>query len=80
MKLPLTPLPNPLLVYNVDGTRNAAGDMTHCAEIIIQFQGHREKVIAEVTDLGRNQMILGYTWLRHHNPEIDWTSGKVRMM
>src|SRR6266702_4476562 len=69
MKLPLTPLPNPLPVYNIDGTHNAAGDMTHC-----------EKVIAEVTDLGRNQMILGYTWLRHHNPEIDWTSGKVRMM
>ncbi len=79
IRLPLTPLPNPLPVYNVDGTRNAAGDMTHCAEIIIQFQGHHEKVIAEVTDLGRNQMILGYTWLRHHNPEIDWTSGKVQM-
>ena len=79
IRLPLTPLPNPLPVYNVDRTRNAAGDMTHCAEIIIQFPGHREKVIAEVTDLGRNQMILGYMWLRHHNPEIDWTSGKVRM-
>ena len=54
MKLPLTPLPNPLPVYNIDGTRNAAGDMTHCVEIIIQFQEHREKVIAKVTDLGRN--------------------------
>jgi hypothetical protein len=24
-------------------------------------------------------MILGYTWLSHHNPEIDWTTGTVQM-
>jgi hypothetical protein len=79
MKLPLTLLADPIPVYNVDGTRNAAGSITHCAEIIIQFQEHRERVTAEVTDLGKNQMILGYTWLSHHNPEIDWTTGTVQM-
>ena len=77
--LPLTPLSNPVPVYNVDSIRNAARSITHCAEIIIQFQEHREKVTAEVTDLGKNQMILGYTWLSHHNPEIDWTTGMVKM-
>ena len=79
MKLPLTPLSNLVPVYNIDGTRNTAGSMTHCAEIIIQFQGHREKVTAEVTNLEKNQMILGYMWLLHHNPEIDWTTGIVKM-
>ena len=24
-------------------------------------------------------MILGYTWLKHHNPDIDWETGQVRM-
>jgi hypothetical protein len=60
-------------VYNIDRTRNAAGSITHCAEIIIQCQEHRERITAEVTDLGMNQMSLGYMWLSHHNPEIDWT-------
>ena len=78
-KIPLLPLPNPIPVYNVDGTRNSAGDITHCAEIVIDFQGHREKVTAEITDLGRHQMILRYTWLKHHNPDIDWESGQVEM-
>ena len=79
-KIPLLPLPNPILVYNVDGTRNSAGDITHYAEIVIDFQGHREKVIAEITNLGRHQMILlGYTWLKHHNPDIDWETGQVKM-
>ncbi|KNZ73012.1 hypothetical protein J132_01449 [Termitomyces sp. J132] len=24
-------------------------------------------------------MILGFTWLHKHNPEIDWTKGEVKM-
>ena len=63
----------------MDGTRNSAGDITHCADIVIDFQGHQEKVVAEITDLGRHQMILGYTWLKHHNPNIDWETGQVKM-
>ena len=78
-KILLLPLPNPILVYNVDGTHNLAGDITHYAKIVIDFQGHQEKVVAEITDLGRHQMILGYTWLKHHNPDIDWETGQVRM-
>ena len=78
-KIPLLPLPNPILVYNMNGTRNSAGDITHHAKIVIDFQGHREKVIAEITNLGRHQMILGYTWLKHHNLDIDWETGQVKM-
>ena len=63
----------------MDGTRNSAGDITHYAEIVIDFRGHREKLIAEITDLGGHQMIIGYTWLKHHNPDIDWETGQVRM-
>ena len=66
-------------MYNIDGTHNAAGSITHCAEIIIQFQDHWEKVTVEVTNLEKNQMILGYMWLSCHNPEIDWTTGTVKM-
>jgi len=24
-------------------------------------------------------MILGYSWLREHNPEVDWSTGEVKM-
>ena len=68
-----------MLVYNVDRTRNTPRSITHCAKIIIQFQEHHGKVTAEVTDLGKNQMILGYMWLSCHNPEIDWTTETVKM-
>ena len=48
-------------------------------ELIVKFQGHHEKITAEVTDLGKNLFILGFSWLKCHNPDIDWTKGTVKM-
>ena len=39
-KILLLPLLNPIPVYNMDETHNSAGDITHSAEIVIDFQGH----------------------------------------
>ena len=78
-KVPLMPLQNPIPVYNVDGTQNSAGSITHAAELIVKFQGHCEKITAEVMDLGKNSFILGFSWLKCHNPDIDWTKGTVKM-
>ena len=59
--IPLTLLCNPIPMFNVDGTKNSARNITHSANIIIDYQGHCEKVTAEVMDLGKNQVILRYT-------------------
>ena len=37
----------------------------------------REFVITRLS--GRNKMILGYTFLKEVNPEVDWTTGTVRL-
>ena len=31
------------------------------ATILMEYLGHREELIAEVTNLGKNSLILGYT-------------------
>ena len=66
-------------MYNVDGTRNFAGSITHAAEVIAEFQGHHEKIMAEVMDSEKNSFILGFSWLKCHNPDIDWAKGTVKM-
>ena len=66
-------------MYNVDGTWNSAGSIIHTAELIVEFQGHHEKIMVEVMDLGKNSFILGFSWLKCHNPDIDWTKGTVKM-
>ena len=62
-KPPLWPLCHTIPVFNVDGIKNSAGNITHCMDITISYQGHQKKVMAKVTDLSKNQMILGFTWL-----------------
>src|SRR3981189_2064619 len=72
-------LTTPIPVYNVDGTANEAGAITEIADIILRYKGHAERTQLAVTSLGKQSMILGFTWLHEHNPEIDWQMKEVRM-
>ncbi|GLB41215.1 putative retrotransposable element tf2 155 kda protein type 1-like [Lyophyllum shimeji] len=72
-------LSRPIPVKNVDGTVNAAGAITEVVDLVLRYNGHSERVVFAVTDLGEQDMILGYTWLKEHNPEIDWAAGTVSM-
>ena len=44
----------------------------------MEYLGHREELTTEVTNLGKNSLILGYMWLKKHNPMIDWQSGVIK--
>ncbi|GLB41115.1 putative retrotransposable element tf2 155 kda protein type 1-like [Lyophyllum shimeji] len=72
-------LSRPIPVKNVDGTANAAGAITEVVDLVLRYNGHSERVVFAVTDLGEQDMILRYTWLKEHNPEIDWAAGTVSM-
>ncbi len=48
-------------------------------ELIVQYEEHLECSLFAVTILGRQTLILGITWLREHNPEIDWRTSQVAM-
>ena len=76
--LTLEALTNPIRVFNMDGSCNSAGDVTHAINLTVDFLSHREELRAEVTNLGKNSLILGYTWLKKHNPSIDWEKGTVK--
>ena len=67
----------PIHVYNMDGSHNSVGSITHEATLIMIHKGHREKVTFEICDLGKVNLIIGYTWLKKHNPEIDWNTGEI---
>ena len=46
--------------------------------LTLEYLRHCEELIAEVTNLGKNSLILGYMWLKKHNPVIDWQLGTVK--
>jgi len=66
-------------VHNVDGSQNDNGMITEEARMLLRIGDHTESACLAVTNLGRQTVIIGHSWLHHHNPEVDWQSGKVIM-
>src|SRR5271156_1087130 len=75
----LLKLSKPIPVYNVDGTPNEAGFVTEVVDLILRYKNHSERTLFAVSSLGKQKLILGHSWLRKHNPEINWTTGEVKM-
>jgi len=72
-------LEHPIEVYNIDRSINRGGSIMEEVTLILSYQRHKEHAVFEVCDLGKSNLIIGYTWLHKHNPEIDWETGKVGM-
>jgi len=75
----LKKLDRPMYVRNVDGSLNKEGPIEHMVEVNIYYQGHRERTEIDVIGEQKWTVILGMPWLAHHNPEIDWKTGKVKI-
>jgi hypothetical protein len=67
-------------VYNIDGTPNEGGAIREIADVILWYNRHAERTQFTITQLGKQSMILGFTWLCEHNPEINWQTKEVRML
>ena len=66
-------------VYNVDGTLDAAGRIRQTVNLFIRYGEHQERATFSITKLGGVKAILGHSWLKHHNPNIDWKMGTVEL-
>jgi len=69
----------PILVYNMDGSPNEAGQISKVVDVVLHYKTHSERTLLAVSSLRKQNMILGYTWLKDHNPEVDWQTGEVQM-
>jgi len=69
----------PIPVYNIDGSPNEAGQISKVVDVVLHYKTHSERTLLAVSSLGRQSMILGYTWLKDYNPEVNWQTGEVQM-
>ncbi|KIM68038.1 hypothetical protein SCLCIDRAFT_72164, partial [Scleroderma citrinum Foug A] len=46
---------------------------------VLRRPKHVEKLWCAVTCLGKVPLILGHNWLKKHNPDIDWTTGDIKL-
>jgi hypothetical protein len=70
-------LPSPILLYNIDNSGNAAGEIKSMVLLDTTIGNKRRKLPFLVIDIGVEKVILGIDWLRLENPTIDWTSANV---
>jgi len=78
--LPTQDLRIPAMAYNVDGTQNKHGQMTKFMNANLNFGDHVEQVKLYVSDIGKQNIILGYPWLKESNPIIDLAAPSINWM
>ena len=76
----LKKIERPIYMRNVDGSFNKKGPIEYMVEVNIYYQGHKERIEIDIIGEQKLSVILGMSWLACHNPEIDWRTGKVKMM
>jgi len=69
-----------MYIRNVDRSLNKEGPIEYMVEVNIYYQGHRERLEIDVIKEQKWIVILGMPWLAHHNIEINWRTGEVKIM
>src|SRR5258708_14583381 len=65
-------LPNPRKIWNIDGTMNKGRYLTHYVHLDVQTKGIHKETQFLLTDLGREDLILGYPCLATFEPKVTW--------
>jgi len=66
------PLTTPLRIWNVDGTHNQDGQITHFMDLQVRTGADTKLLRFLLTNLGKDEVILGYPWLTTFKPTIHW--------
>ena len=77
MDLLIRRLPQERRLFNVDGTPNKAGTLKYYTDVNTRTGTKITRLRYFLTDLGENQVILGYPWFASAQPRIDWARGWI---
>ena len=75
----LKKIERPIYIRNVDRSFNKKGPIEHTIEVNIYYQEYRKRTEIDIIREQKWSVILGMLWLAHHNPEIDWKTGEVKI-
>lgn len=70
--LPQIALATLVAIWNADGMPNEGGFITHKTTLQTEISSHVEQLGVYLMMLKNALLMLGYLWLRKHNPVINW--------
>ncbi len=77
LQLPIKVLTKPWRLFNMDRTRNKAGDLKYYMDLHTRTGTTQQMLRYFLSDLGENWVILGYPWFVATQPKIDWARGWI---
>ena len=70
-------LDKPKNIYNINNTTNKAGQITHYLNLAVTTRGATKEMRFLITDIGREDVLLGYPWLSAYKPHFSWKHGTI---
>ena len=65
---------------NMDSFFNKERLIEDIVEVNIYYQGYKKRTEIDIIGSQKWSIILRIPWLACYNPEIDWRTGKVKIM
>ena len=62
----------------IDGRDISSGQVTQYTKFHMNIDGHTEEIACHIADISNHQVVLGTSWLKIHNPEINWEKRTLR--
>jgi hypothetical protein len=70
-------LERPKKIWNIDGTNNKAGLIQDYVDLEIRTGDKEKQMRFLITDLGLEDLILGYPWLAAFEPQFQWKDAVI---
>jgi hypothetical protein len=77
MKLGMKELPMPKKIFNIDNTSNKSGMIMHYLDLDVCTKGIHKEMRFLITDIGSEDLLLGYPWLATFEPRFNWRSAVI---
>ena len=77
--LPLVKLSKEIPVSNMDNTLNQNGPIKEYTRLLTIIDGKEFSTRFLVSNLGKEDVILGLPWLKRMNPEVDWEKQTLKI-
>jgi hypothetical protein len=77
MGLGMAVLPQPQQLFNIDDTNNKGGMITHYVDLQVDTNRSSREMRFLVTNIGKEDVLLGYPWLSAFEPKFSWTHGTI---
>ena len=72
LKIGKLKLKNPRTIWNINGTHNKSGTINECVNLLVRVGDRRQEMCFLITNLGEDEIVLGYPWLAAFQPHLNW--------